>query len=71
MTAGDSARDVEVPASPLVSNTPLPFPELCARIHDRIDAFLKEKDVSDRVRSLQEQTQVSLEVIGEALEDYQ
>jgi hypothetical protein len=71
MTAGDSAaRDVEVPASPLVDTTPLPFPALCARINDRIDAFLAEDDVSERLRSLQEQTRRSLDVIGEALEDY-
>jgi len=72
MTAGDfEARNVEVPAEPLVSNTPLPFPELCARINDRIDAFLGDDQVSARVKSLQEQTRRSLDVIGEALEDYQ
>jgi FAD synthetase len=71
MTAGDSkARDVEVPASPLVSNAPLPFPDLCARINDRIEAFLREEPASERLRSLQDQTRASLDVIGEALEDY-
>jgi FAD synthetase len=71
MTAGDtSARDVEVPAEPLVSDTPLPFPDLCARIHDRVAAFLEEKDVTDRMKSLQTQTRTSLAVISEALERY-
>lgn len=60
-----------VPASPLVSDDiQLPFPELCARIHDRITAFLDEKHVSPRLQSVQEQTRVSLKVIAEALERY-
>lgn len=70
MTTGDSARDVDVPASPLVSDSPLPFPELCARIHGRITAFLGEKNVSARVKSVQEQTAMSLGVIAEALDKY-
>jgi len=72
MSAGDSsARDVEVPASPLVADTPLPFSDVCARIHDRITAFLEEKDVSERVKSVQRQTKISLDVLAEALDKYQ
>ncbi|KAJ4301625.1 3'-phosphoadenosine 5'-phosphosulfate sulfotransferase [Kalmusia sp. IMI 367209] len=79
MTAGDSsARDVEVPASPLVPDAhdarhapPPPFPDLCARIHDRVAAFLDEEHASERLRSLQAQTRLSLEVISEALDKYQ
>ena len=72
MTAGDppSARDVEVPASPLVADTPLSFPDLCARIHHRIAAFLDEKHESERLTSLQAQTCVSLDVLAEALDKY-
>ena len=71
MTAGEpSARDVEVPASPLVADTPLSFPDLCARIHHRIAAFLDEKHESHRLTSLQAQTRVSLDVLAEALDKY-
>ena len=72
MTAGDSsARDVEVPASPLVhENTPPSFPHLCARIHDRVQAFLDEQAASERLKSLQQQTRISLDVISEALDKY-
>ncbi|KAF1839418.1 adenine nucleotide alpha hydrolases-like protein [Decorospora gaudefroyi] len=57
-------------SDPLVTDTPLPFPELCARIHDRIRTFLDAKNVSDRIRNVQAQTRISLDVIGEALEQY-
>ena len=55
---------------PLVSDTPLPFHDLCARIHDRIAVFLDAKPVSDRVKSVQAQTRVSLDIIDRALEQY-
>jgi hypothetical protein len=55
---------------PLVTDAPLPFHELCARIHDRIAAFLDAKDVSERFRNVQEQTRISLDAIGRALEQY-
>jgi FAD synthetase len=55
---------------PLVTDTPRPFPEQCARIHDRIDAFLGAKHVSDRVKSVQEQTRTALGVIEKALDQY-
>lgn len=71
MTAGDpSARDVEVPAEPLVADTPLSFPDLCARIHSRVQVFLDESHESDRLKSLQLQTRTSLDVILEALDKY-
>jgi hypothetical protein len=57
-------------SDPLVSDTPLPFDELCTRINDRIVTFLDATDVSDRVKNVQEQTRTSLSVIGEALEKY-
>jgi len=57
-------------SEPLVSDTPLPFHELCARIHDRIAAFLEARDASERVKSVQKQTRDSLAVIDSALEQY-
>jgi hypothetical protein len=57
-------------SDPLVTDTPLPFHELCARIHDRIAAFLDAKDVSDRFKNVQEQTRTSLAVIEKALDQY-
>jgi FAD synthetase len=57
-------------SDPLVSDTPLPFHELCARIHGRIATFLDAKDVSDRVKNVQQQTRISLDVIGRALEQH-
>jgi FAD synthetase len=57
-------------AEPLVNDTPPPFPELCARIHDRIAAFLDVKDGPGRLRGVQEQTRTSLRVIEEALARY-
>jgi FAD synthetase len=57
-------------SEPLVTDTPLPFHELCARIHDRIAAFLDATDVSERVKSVQQQTRDSLAIIDSALEQY-
>jgi FAD synthetase len=57
-------------AEPLVTDTPLPFHELCARIHDRISAFLDAKDASERVKSVQGQTREALGIIEEALTRY-
>jgi FAD synthetase len=70
MTTGDSPARDSHHTEPLVSDTPLPFPELCAKIHDRIYAFLEDKDVSPRLKSLQEQTRTALGVISEALDKY-
>lgn len=55
---------------PLVTDTPRPFPEQCARIHERINAFLAAKDVPDRVKSVQQQTRSALDVIEKALDQY-
>ncbi|KAH7116007.1 hypothetical protein B0J11DRAFT_115235 [Dendryphion nanum] len=58
------------PSSPLVGDTPLPFPQLCAKIHDRVAALLDEKDPSPRIKSVQEQTRTALRIIAEALDQY-
>ncbi|OCK80192.1 adenine nucleotide alpha hydrolases-like protein [Lepidopterella palustris CBS 459.81] len=57
-------------SSPLVPDFPLSFPELCARIHEHISAFLAEKTDSERLKSVQEQTRISLDVLSEALDRY-
>ena len=69
MTAlpGGRASDVD---SPLVTDTPLPFPQLCAKIHERINTFLEEKNASPRLKGVQEQTRISLQVIAKALDQY-
>jgi len=71
MTTGDLPARGSDSASPLVCDSePPPFAELCAKIHGRIAAFLDAEDVSPALRSLQEQTRVSLAVIAEALDKF-
>jgi FAD synthetase len=57
-------------AEPLVTDTPLPFDELCAKIHSRIATFLAAEHVSARLESVQRQTRDALSVIEEALARY-
>ncbi|KAB2579551.1 Phosphoadenosine phosphosulfate reductase [Lasiodiplodia theobromae] len=57
--------------APLVPVPPLSFPDLCARLDDRISAFLRDDDVKDaRLRAVQEQTRSALGVIEDALQRY-
>ncbi|KAK3112595.1 3'-phosphoadenosine 5'-phosphosulfate sulfotransferase [Teratosphaeriaceae sp. CCFEE 6253] len=46
------------------------LPELCAGIHERVDAFLKSEPATERLRRVQEQSRLSLKVLEEALERY-
>ena len=55
---------------PLVTDTPRPFPEQCARIHERINVFLGAEDVSERAKSVQKQMRIALDVIEQALDQY-
>lgn len=48
----------------------LPLPELCANIHQRLEAFLNAEPRDQRMRAVQEQSRKSLEVIEEALRRY-
>jgi len=57
-------------SEPLVSDTPLPFHDLCARIHTRITSLLDTKDAPEKIKNVQEQTRVALDVIDRALEQY-
>ena len=45
--------------------------EVCADVHRRVSAFLNAAPTSDRVRSTQEQTRISIGVIEKALRDYE
>ena len=56
-----------------VSITPeedLNLPEVCARIHGKVEAFLNAEPKSEKVRAAQAQTRRSLNVIEEALRKY-
>ena len=71
-TAQDSAAETTTNGlpSPLVTDTPLPLPTLCARIYERIEAFLHADGLPTRLKAVQQQTRISLDVIAKALEDY-
>ena len=47
-----------------------PLPELCFRIHERVEAFLNAPPESERMRSVQKQSRESLGVIEGALSSY-
>ena len=57
-------------STPLVPESPLSFPDICARIHDRISTFLTEETNEQILRNVQEQTRISLRVISDALDRY-
>ncbi|KAK4494725.1 hypothetical protein PRZ48_014081 [Zasmidium cellare] len=44
--------------------------EQCARVHKRVVDLLERQPGSERVRQIQQQTRISLDVIGEALKKY-
>jgi FAD synthetase len=46
------------------------LPALCAKVHARVTAFLAAQASTDRLRSVQEQTRLSLKLLDEALERY-
>jgi FAD synthetase len=67
---GDNNSNHVDRSTPLVPESPLSFPDICARIHDRISTFLTEETNEQNLRSVQEQTRISLGVISEALDRY-
>ncbi|KAJ9662418.1 hypothetical protein H2201_006127 [Coniosporium apollinis] len=69
MPGGSSSHEPDQ-APPMIPDGVLPFPQLCARIHDRVTAFLAEDAPSQRLKSVQEQTRISLGVLEEALDRY-
>ncbi|KAF2204652.1 adenine nucleotide alpha hydrolases-like protein [Delitschia confertaspora ATCC 74209] len=59
------------PVSPLVADeASVPFPVICAKIHDRITTFLTQQNVSPRLKNVQAQTKIALDVISKALDQY-
>ena len=62
-------RNGEIHA-PITSEEDLSLPEVCERIHGRVEAFLSAEPKSERVRAAQAQTRRSLNVIEEALRKY-
>ncbi|KXL43576.1 hypothetical protein M433DRAFT_105951 [Acidomyces richmondensis BFW] len=59
---GDSAT--------IAHDSPLTLPELCAKIHAKVDAFLKRETKIERLRSVQRQSKLSLNILEESLERY-
>lgn len=55
----------------LIPDTSVSFADQCARLDDRITAFLREdNEANSRLRAVQEQTRIALGVIEEALQRY-
>jgi hypothetical protein len=54
----------------LFPDAQLPLPELCARIHEKIEEFLDEEFEEEGLKRVQRQTRTSLKVIEDALERY-
>lgn len=46
------------------------LPIVCSEVYSRLSAFLAEEPSTDRLRKVQEQSRISLQVIHEALERY-
>ena len=46
------------------------LPDICAQVHERLETFLASEPRNERLRSVQEQSRLSLRIIEEALERY-
>lgn len=57
--------------SPFLPDEQLSLPDLCARIHRKVHVFLATPPRDEQMRSVQEQTKVSLGVIEDALKRYE
>ena len=57
-------------APPQLAEPSPPLPELCAQIHDKVEAFLNAEPREERIRAAQAQSRISLGVIEEALSRY-
>lgn len=56
--------------STITQSDPPSLPEVCARVHARVEAFLAAEPATERLRHVQEQSRLSLNILGEALERY-
>lgn len=54
----------------ITQDPPQALPELCARVHQRVQAFLNAEPATERLRRVQHQSRLSLRILGEALERY-
>lgn len=54
----------------ITQDPPQALPELCARVHQRVEAFLGAEPATERLRRVQDQTRLSLKILEEALERY-
>jgi hypothetical protein len=75
LQANGVVHDVDVDAlpiasSPLLPSGSIPLLELCQTINDRVALFLAVDAPSERLRKVQEQTKIALDVIREALDKY-
>lgn len=54
----------------ITQDPPQALPELCAKVHARLHAFLTAEPSTERLKNVQNQSRLSLQVIEEALERY-
>ncbi|KAK5720789.1 3'-phosphoadenosine 5'-phosphosulfate sulfotransferase [Elasticomyces elasticus] len=54
----------------IAQDPPHALPELCAKVHQKLEAFLKKEPATERVRQVQEQSRTSLGILEEALQRY-
>lgn len=47
-----------------------PLPELCAQIHEKVEAFLNAEPESERIRAVQKRSRDTLGIIEGALSSY-
>lgn len=55
---------------PIAHLSPPALPELCARVNQKVEAFLNTEGGNERVKGVQAQCRLSLQVIEEALQRY-
>jgi hypothetical protein len=64
-----SATTTQSPAMKLPS-APLSLRDICANLNDRLTAFLEEEPATERLRNVQAQTRIALDVVAQALDRY-
>ncbi|KAK5136571.1 hypothetical protein LTR08_002585 [Meristemomyces frigidus] len=54
----------------ITQEPPQALPELCARVHRRLEVFLGSEAKTERLRQVQDQSRLSMKILEEALERY-
>jgi len=54
----------------ITQDPPQALPELCAKVHARVEAFLHAEASTESLKAVQDQSRLSLKIIDEALERY-